>query len=90
MQLSQKPECIDLMLHDDLKDDYSFRTNIQDIASLLSGILNIMQQANLTDKELAELEQLYYDGALKTVFKDGEMCYVETFKKIRNRLNGGN
>lgn len=42
MQLSQKPECIDLMLHDDLKDDYSFRTNIQDIASLLSGILNIM------------------------------------------------
>ena len=44
MQLSQKPECIDLMLHDDLKDDYSFRTNIQDIASLLSGILNIMQQ----------------------------------------------
>lgn len=59
MQLSQKPECIDLMLHDDLKDDYSFRTNIQDIASLLSGILNIMQQANLTDKELAELEQLY-------------------------------
>lgn len=59
MQLSQKPECIDLMLHDDLKDDYSFRTNIQDIASLLSGILNIMQQANLTDKELAKLEQLY-------------------------------
>lgn len=58
MQLSQKPECIDLMLHDDLKDDYSFRTNIQDIASLLSGILNIMQQANLTE-ELAELEQLY-------------------------------
>lgn len=56
MQLSQKPECIDLMLHDDLKDDYSFRTNIQDIASLLSGILNIMQQANLTDKELTELE----------------------------------
>lgn len=59
IELSQKPECIDLMLHDDLKDDYSFRTNIQDIASLLSGILNIMQQANLTDKELAELEQLY-------------------------------
>lgn len=59
MQLLQKPECIDLMLHDDLKDDYPFRTNIQDIASLLSGILNIMQQANLTDKELAELEQLY-------------------------------
>lgn len=42
MQLLQKPECIDLMLHDDLKDDYPFRTNIQDIASLLSGILNIM------------------------------------------------
>lgn len=59
MQLLQKPECIDLMLHDDLKDDYPFMTNIQDIASLLSGILNIMQQANLTDKELAELEQLY-------------------------------
>lgn len=59
IKLSQRPECIDLMLHDDLKDDYPFRTNIQDIASLLSGILNIMQQANLTDKELAELEQLY-------------------------------
>ena len=59
MQLLQKPECIDLMLHDDLKDDYPFMTNIQDIASLLRGILNIMQQANLTDKELAELEQLY-------------------------------
>lgn len=59
MQLLQKPECIDLMLHDDLKDDYPFRTNIQDIASLLCGILNIMQQANLTDKELAELEELY-------------------------------
>lgn len=59
MQLSQRPECIDLMLHDDLKDDYPFRTNIQDIESLLSGILNIMQQANLTDKELTELEQLY-------------------------------
>lgn len=59
MQLSQRPECIDLMLHDDLKDDYPFSTNIQDIASLLSGILDIMQQAYLTDKELAELEQLY-------------------------------
>ena len=59
MQLLQKPECIDLILHDDLKDDYPFRTNIQDIASLLCGILNIMQQANLTDKELTELEQLY-------------------------------
>lgn len=65
MQLSQRPECIDLMLHDDLKDDYPFRTNIQDIASLLSWILNIMQQANLTDKELAELEQLY-DERYKT------------------------
>lgn len=35
-------------------------------------------------------DSFVYDGALKTVFKDGEMCYVETFKKIRNRLNGGN
>lgn len=81
------------MLHDDLKDDYSFRTNIQDIASLLSGILNIMQQANLTDKELAELEQLYNEryetNKFRTVNYNGveySLSDESTYRKYHGRI----
>ena len=34
-------------------------------------------------------DSLVYDGALETVFKDGEMYHQETFEDIRERLNGG-
>ena len=35
-------------------------------------------------------DSLVYDGALKTVFKDGEIYHTEIFKEIRDRLNGRN
>lgn len=33
---------------------------------------------------------VFRDGVLRTVFKDGEMYHKETFEDIRERLNGGN
>ena len=33
-------------------------------------------------------DSFVYDGALKTVFKDGEIYHTEIFKEIRDRLNG--
>jgi len=35
-------------------------------------------------------DSFVYDGALKTVFKDGEIYHTEIFKEIRDRLNGRN
>lgn len=58
MKLSQRPECIDLMLHHELGDDYPYEINLQKLAYLLCEIFDIMQQANLTGDELEKLEHL--------------------------------
>ena len=59
IKLSQRPECIDLMLHHELGDDYPYEINLQKLAYLLCEIFDIMQQANLTEDELEKLEYLY-------------------------------
>ena len=59
IKLSQRPECIDLMLHHELGDDYPYEINLQKLAYLLCEIIDIMQQANLTEDELENLEHLY-------------------------------
>lgn len=58
IKLSQRPECIDLMLHHELGDDYPYEINLQKLAYLLCEIFDIMQQANLTEDELEKLEHL--------------------------------
>ena len=61
IKLSQRPECIDLMLHHELGDDYPYEINLQKLAYLLCEIFDIMQQENLTEDELEKLEHLYIE-----------------------------
>ena len=78
MELSQKPECIDLMLHHELGDDYPYEINLQKLAYLLCGIFDIMQQANLTEDELEKLEHLYterYESNKPTSNQNNEVTW---------------
>lgn len=79
MKLSQRPECIDLMLHHELGDDYPYEINLQKLAYLLCEIFDIMQQANLTGDELEKLEHL-----------STERLYTERYKSNKSISNQNN
>lgn len=66
------------------------KTDVSHLKKSHKGCCHVYYDENRELKCRDGYDSLVYDGALRTIFKDGEMCYVETFKKIRNRLNGGN
>lgn len=82
IKLSQRPECIDLMLHHELGDaypDYPYEINLQKLEYLLCEIFDIMQQANLTEDELEKLEHFYT-----------ERLYTERYKSNKSISNQNN
>lgn len=78
MDLSQKTECMDVILHNEFKNDYPYRENLHDVTFLIGELIDILQQSTLTYDDLIQLEQQYnerYDSKIKQEKKDNEIIW---------------
>ena len=78
MKISQMPECMDFMLHNEFGDDYPYQVSLNDTALLLGEVISFLQQANLTVGDLDQLEKEYnerYDSKISQKKQTNEITW---------------
>ena len=73
-----------IMIYKDPKTDTSH------LKKSHKGCCHVYYDENGELQYMDGFNDVFRDGVLRTVFKDGEMYHKETFEDIRERLNGGN